>query len=227
MSKGERAVGLVAAWAMAGALALSGCGGGGGEAAKSAATIAADARRAATAASSLHVAGTAAVQGQQVPIDLRLGPGGTVGTGSFLGTTVQIIRVRDSVYVRGAAKVLGGFLGPKVAARIGNHWLQIPAALPQLAQFAGLTDKQHLVDQVLAAGRAPTKAATRTVTGQRVIPLAGFGADGSGTLDVAAKGTPYPVQLAVGGGTLTFSGWNSPVVVAAPTDVVALSDVTR
>lgn len=207
-------------------LVLVACGGSSGEASKSAATILSDANHAASAATSVHVQGTVSAQGQNVPIDLRIGPAGAVGTGSFLGTNVDIIRVGDNIYVRGAAKVLGGFLGPQVATKVANHWVEIPVSMPQLAQFAGLADKKQLVDQLLTAGKTPSKAGTRTVNGQKVIALKGFGTDGTSTLLVAASGTPYPVQLVGSGGTLTFSDWNSTVNVTKPTDVVALATLT-
>jgi hypothetical protein len=204
----------------------SGCGGSGGEASRSAAQIADDASRAAAAATSVHIAGTASAQGQQVPVDVRLSTAGAVGTGSFGGTTVQIVRIGDNIYVRGAQQVLGSFLGAAAARKIDDHWVQIPAAMPQLQQFAALTDLKQLPTQLFKPAGTVTKAGTRTVNGTKAIALKGYGSDGSATLVVATSGTPYPLQLISSGGTLTFSEWNAPVSVQKPSDVVPLTSLT-
>ena len=205
---------------------VAGCGGSSGESSKSASTIASDASHAAAAASSMHVQGTVSAQGQNVPIDLHIGPNGAVGTGSFAGTKVDIIRSGGNIYIRGAAQVLGGFLGARAAARVDNHWVEIPVSLPQLSQFAGLTDKKQLVNDVLTSTKTPSKAGTRTVDGKKVVAVTGFGSDGTSTLLVANSGTAYPVQLVSPSGALTFSEWNAPVTVQAPSDVVTLADLT-
>lgn len=213
--------------ALAGAaLLLAGCGGGGGEASKSARDIAADATAAASASGSVHVTGTAAAQGQTVPVDVRLSKNGAVGTGSFAGTTVQLVRIGDSLYVRGADKVLGSFLGAAAAQKIDGHWVEIPASMPQLQQFLGLTDFSDLVTKTLAPGGTPAKAGSRTVARRKAVALTGFGSDGSSTLVVATSGTPYPLQLVSTSGTLTFADWGTSVTVQKPTDVVPLSSLT-
>jgi len=208
------------------ALLLAGCGGGGGEASKSAHDIAVDATAAATAAGSVHVTGTASAQGQNVPVDVRLSKDGAVGTGSFGGATVQLVRIGDSLYVRGADQVLGSFLGAAAAKKIDGHWVEIPASMPQLQQFLGMTDFSDLVTKTLAPVGTPTKAGMRTVGASKAIALKGFGSDGSSTLVVATTGKAYPLQLVSGSGTLTFSDWGTSVTVQKPTDIVPLSTLT-
>ena len=206
--------------------AVVACGGGSsGEASKSATQILQDATAAATAASSVHVAGTVAAQGQSVPVDVSIGTQGAVGSSSFSGSKVQLVRVGQNIYVKGAAQLIGGFLGPSAAAKLDDHWLLIPASLPQLAQLSGVTDKSKLLSDALATSGAQ-KAGTRTVGGKKTIALSGFGADGKSTLLVAATGTPYPVELISAAGTLTFSDWNAAVNPQTPTDVVSLASLT-
>lgn len=221
--------GRVAASIVAAAMAIGwagGCGGSSGESSKSARQIADDASRAASSATSLHVAGTASAQGQQVPVDVRIARSGATGTGSFGGANVQIVRVGDNIYVRGAQRVLGSFLGPAAAKKIDDHWVQIPASMPQLQQFAALTDLKQIPAQLFTPSGNVSKAGTRTVNGKKAVALKGYGPDGSSTLLVAADGTPYPLQLVSSGGTLTFSDWNAPVSVQTPTDVVPLTSLT-
>jgi hypothetical protein len=204
---------------------LAGCGGGGGEASKSAAQIAKDAANAAAAATSVHISGTAAAQGQKVPVDIRMSKAGAVGTGSFAGTTVQLVRVGANLYVKGAQDVLGTFLGAAAKQKADGHWVEIPVSLPQLEQLSAATDFSTFPTTFKATG-TPTKTGTRTVDGKKVVALKGFGPDGAATLLVAATGTPYPVQLITSDGTLTFSDWDAPVSVQKPTDVVPLSSLT-
>lgn len=210
--------------ALVGLLLVAGCSGGGQqEAAKPAAQVLADAQAAATAAGTVHVQGTVPAQGESVPVDLSVGPQGATGTGSFAGTTVQLIRTGDSIYVRGAEKVLGRFLGPAAEAKAAGHWVQVPVTLPQLSQLAGLTDYRVLVPQLLLAGPGLKKDGTRTVRGRKVVVLSGLGASGKATLLVAATGTPYPVERAEGSNSVTLSRWKEPVPVAAPGNAVPLS----
>jgi hypothetical protein len=45
---------------------------------------------------------------------------------------------------------------------------------------------------------------------------------------VATSGKPYPLQIAKGGsesGTITFSDWNKPVTITAPSNAVDLSEL--
>jgi hypothetical protein len=207
-------------------LAVAACGGGGGESSKSADQIVADAVAAATAAGTVHVSGATSAQGQKVPVDVRLTTVGAIGTGSFAGTTVQIIRVGDSLYVQGAQQVLGSFLGAAAAKKIDGHWVEIPASMPQLAQFLGMTAFSDLVTKTLKPTATATKAGTRTVDGKKAIAVKGFGTDGASTLLVAASGTPYPLQLVSADGTLSFRDWGTAVTVTKPTDVVPLASLT-
>lgn len=219
---------LAAALLLAGVIgAPLACGGGSsGEAARSARQILADATHAATAATSVHVVGTITTQGQNVPVDLRLtDTGGAVGTSAFAGTKVDLVRVADSLYVRGAQEILGSFLGAKVAARIDGHWVEISTTMPQLEQLVVVTDMRRLLRQTLTAARTPAKAGTRTVDGRKVVALTGFGANGTATLLVAASGPPHPVRLVTDQGAVTFSDWNAVVSVRKPADVVSLASL--
>lgn len=161
-----------------------------------------------------------------MPLDLHVGPAGATGTATFGGAHVQIVATGSNLYVRGAQQVLGGFLGAGVAQKIDNHWVQLSTSMPQLAVFAGLTSMQALVKQFLSPTATPKKGSTGTVGRQEVINVAGYGADGTGSLRVATHGTPYPVQLTSTAGALTFSDWGAPVTVTVPSDVIPLASLT-
>lgn len=223
MKTNRRAATAVAAAVIVAAVAS--CGGSSGGSG-SPSSLADKATRAAAAATSVHVAGVASAQGQQVPVDVRISGAGATGSGSFGGATVQIIRIGDNIYVRGAKQVLGSFLGPAAAKKIDDHWVQIPASMPQLQQFAELTDLKQLPKQLFTPTGTVTKTGTPTVDGKKAVALKGYGSDGSSTLVVASSGTAYPLQLITSGGTLTFSDWNAPVSVQMPADVVPLTSLT-
>ena len=47
-----------------------------------------------------------------------------------------------------------------------------------------------------------------------------------GTLYVAARGSPYPLEVRTpDGGTIRFDHWNQPVTLTAPTDVVNVNQL--
>ena len=78
------------------ALVLAGCGGGGssnGEAKKTAAQVVADAKAAALGASSVHVKGAGADNGQPLKIDMTIGQTGAKGNLTESGASFQVIRV--------------------------------------------------------------------------------------------------------------------------------------
>lgn len=211
---------------MLSAVALLAVGCGSGEASKSAPAIIKDAQAAATAATSVHVHGAVSVQGQAAPVDLRIATNGAIGTATFGGASVSLIRVDGNLYVKGAQQLFGSFLGASAAAKAGDHWVQISTSLPQLAQLANLTAMNQLVPQLLTPSVTAAKHGMRTISGSSTIVVSGFGTDGTGSLFVAASGRNYPVQLSIGNATLSFSDWGKPVSVAAPTDVVPLTALT-
>ncbi len=213
----------VAAVAFVVSVLVTACGGSSGEAGKSAQQILTDARNAADSATSVHVVGSLDVQGQRTPVDVKVSTTGATGTSTFAGKPVELVRVGSNLYVRGAQDIIGSFLGPKAQAAIDDKWLQIPTSLPQLAAFTSATDKRQLVTQSLTPHGTVSKDGTRTVAGHKAIALKGFGADGNGTLLVAATGTPYPIQLNDAAGTLSFSDWNTPVAAQAPSQSVSLT----
>ena len=70
------------------------------------------------------------------------------------------------------------------------------------------------------------KGAPTTADGQAVIPLTD--ASKAGTLYVATKGKPYPVEIikrGSNGGQIAFADWNAPVSLAAPANAVDLTQL--
>ncbi len=72
------------------------------------------------------------------------------------------------------------------------------------------------------------KTGTTTVAGQAAVGVRDTAQ--SGTLYVATTGPAYPIQIAklgAGGGAITFSEWNRPVTLTAPTNAVGIEQLEK
>jgi len=217
------------------AVLLTGCGGSSTssnhEASKRAAQILTDTRNAAQAAQTVHYVGTIAQSGQRIHIDLHLVAGrGGAGTLAIGMRTIQIVRIGKKAYFKGSAAFYRSVGAGAAAQLLQGRWLEAPAHSGPLASFTPLTDMSTFFN--LTGARAVKKAdvskgAETTVDGQEVIPLR---AAKSGTLYVAATGTPYPVEVTKpsGGwsGALHFDQWNAKVNLVAPKNTVDISKLT-
>ena len=100
-------------------LALAACGGGkktNGEEKKSAAQVVADAQAAAKSASIVHVVGGGTDNGQPIKLDLWVGDGKGKGHLEEGGLSFDIVRVGQTVYVKGGAAFWKQFGGAAAAA---------------------------------------------------------------------------------------------------------------
>lgn len=208
------------------AATLAGCGGSGsnGEASKSASAILADARQAALAADSVRISGTIRESGQTIALDLSVTKTGGGGTMTIQGSKVDVIRVGDTAYIRAGAdfysKVGAGAAAGKLLA---GKWLKLPTSTPNFAQLIELTDLRAFAAQALKAPGTLTKGAEKTVDGQEAIELK---SSKGGSLFVATKGKPYPVEFVRGGassGTVTLSDWGAAKAPTAPKGAIDIS----
>jgi hypothetical protein len=215
------------------ATAISSCGSssssGNGVSSKTPAEILAASKTAADRASSVHVAG--ALSSGEMPITLNLelasGHGGR-GQVSEGGLSFELIVVDDSVYIKGSPSFYSHFGGAAAARLFQGKWLRAPSADGELASLASLTDFSHLLDQTLASHGALVKGATSTVAGQPVIEL--HDTAKSGSLYIATTGQPYPIRIVKRGteaGSVSFTGWNQPVSLAAPAGAIDLSQLQQ
>ncbi len=187
-------------------------------------------------ADSVQVKGTITSEGATVTLDLELGKDAGQGTFSSQGEEVQLRLLDDTTYIRASgdalAKVFGMSGGDSAAGQAmgafitalgtGDKWLMIPGK-EAIGGIEGFVNKDSLFKDMLAASDKAVVKGSSEVNGTPVV-LLDLG-EGNGTLAVATVGEPYPVQLtspAAGSesGEITFSNWNAPVSVTAPTDVV-------
>ncbi len=210
-------------------VALAGCGGssGNGVASKSASDILAEAKKAAGSASSVHVAGTLASGGTPITLnmDIAAGAGGR-GRLSENGLSFELIVIHNTVYIKGSPAFYRHFGGGAAAQLFQGKWLKAPVAGTELASLASLTNLSKLLDQALASTGTLSKGATKKIGEQQVIELTDSAKNGS--LFVATTGKPYPIQIAKNGsesGRVTFSRWNEPVSLVAPSNAIDLTQL--
>lgn len=211
---------------------LAGCGSSGstaksnGEASKPAAQALKDAQAAATSASSAHVSGNLESGGTPVGLDLSMARNkGAKGSMSTNGLEFDLVRVGDTLYIRGSDEFLKHFAGGAVARLLHGRWLKAPATHGRLSSLAPLTDLGGLFTIIASRhGKLANDGAT-TYKGTKVVAIRDT-SDNS-KLYVAATGKPYPVAI-VGGrkgqsGAITFDDWNKPVSLSAPSDALDIS----
>lgn len=215
------------------ALAIAGCGSssssGNGVASKSASEILTASKAAADSASSVHVAGTLTSKGTPITLDLSLASGhGGHGQISQGGLSFSLIVVGDTLYLKGSPAFYSHFGGSAAAQLFQGKWLKAPASGGELGSLAALTNFRQLLDQTLTTHDNITKGATTTTAGQPAIELRDP-AQG-GTLFIATTGEPYPIEIVKHGsetGHISFTDWNKPVTLSAPSGAIDLSQLQQ
>jgi hypothetical protein len=205
-------------------VSLAGCGGSSsnGVASKSAAEILSASEAAATSAASVHVVSKSSNGPVAVALNLRLASDGGRAQVSLLGLAFEAVRVDGMLYLKGNPT-----FDRRLAANTGVHiprgrWLKAPAGSSRFAELAAYTSPSEL--RVLLSTTSPVKGATTTIDGQPAIALKEAGKLYTGVLYVATTGKPFPIEFVKHGSEVaqtTFSGWNKPATLSAPTDALA------
>ncbi len=204
--------------------------------------ILAKSQAAAKAASSVTVTGTITEGGEETSLDLVLGRNASEGTFTTNGVEVSTVIVDGTSYFKapgdgwatllGSSGPVGKAMGEEMTSKVGDKWLMLPED-PEfldegtgllgfaLATFSSLFQKDSFLKEILSTDKELTRTGTGDVNG---IPVVFLEYPGSGPLAIQTVGEPYPVQItteeAEGSGAITFTNWNAPVDVTAPTDVV-------
>lgn len=210
------------------ALALvAGCGGddGNGESAKKGPQVAADAAKALKDAGAAHVTGTGTSDGKTVSLDLHLQGADAQGSITQGGATLQVISVGGKLYAQGPADFWSSQgLPATVGSALAGKWVIIPSdagdvlpvSLDSLAQeLQKPTDGTTIEDKVT----------TSTYKGQKVVVVTG---SDKSTVDVAAKGKPYPLYSVSKGkdaGTFTLTDFGKRTTITAPAGALDLSQL--
>lgn len=211
-------------------LAFAGCGGSSdnGVASKSAEQIVAEAKKAADSASSVHVSGSIVTGGTPVTLDLTLASGkGATGEISENGVSFKLVMTGDTVYMSGSPEFYRRIGGNAAVQLLAGKWLKAPATGGEFASFGSLANMRTLIDSTLTShGTLAKGSTTTTVGGQSAIAV--NDTTKGGTLYVATKGNPYPLQIVKAGsesGKITFDRWNQSVTITPPSNSVDLSEL--
>ncbi len=212
---------------IAGGCGSSSSGSDNGVASKSPTEIVTASKNAAASASAVHVTGSLVSGGVPITIDLTLVSGeGGKGRISQNGLSFELIQVDGNAYISGSSSFYEHFAGAGAAKLLQGKWLEASATTGSFASLGSFTDMHKLIETALAQHGTLSKGATTTVAGQSAVPITDTSQ--SGTLYVATTGKPYPVQIAksgAGGGSISFSGWDQPVKITAPTNAISLSEL--
>jgi hypothetical protein len=198
-----------------------------GESAKAPEQILSDVTDAVRGAQSVHMSGSVSSDSSDVGFDVTLSADAAKGTLTLSGNDIKLVRVGDAAYFSGSPefyKMVGG--GDAAVSLLQGRWIKVPSSDSRFASFEQFTDKGKLFSSMLQAEGTISKAGVRTYNGQKVIVLRD--SKGDGDLYIAASGKPYPVAIVTKGdkqGTVTFNGWDAPVDVSAPSDVIDLSQL--
>lgn len=212
---------------------LAGCGSGhsgaakgNDEATKSATQVLADAKATASSARSAHVAGNIDSAGTKISLDLSMARGrGAKGSMSINGAGFDLLRIGDTVYIRGSDAFLKENGGALAAQLLHGKWLKASATTGRYSSLAPLTSIALLLGKVSSTHGKLVNDGQMAHHGAKVIRIRD--ASDNSKFYVAAVGKPYPVAL-VGGkanqsGTITFGDWNKRVALTAPSGAIDIS----
>jgi hypothetical protein len=206
-------------------LLIAGCGGGSstnGVESKSATGIVEAAKKAAEEAKSVRVDGSVEAAGAPLSLDLTIVQGtGAKGSITDGPISFELIRVGESVYIKGSPAFYSHFAGSEAAKLLQGKWLQAPATSGQFATLGNITDLHQLLSTVLDQHGSLAKGSNSTVAGHKVIAVKDTVK--GGVLYVATTGKPYPIQIAKSGGSggkVSFQGWNAKVTITAPSNAI-------
>jgi hypothetical protein len=216
---------------------LVGCGSSdNGIASKSAAEILAASKTAVQNASSVTIKSKSA-QGPIAiaDIQLRLTKNGGQVMGTILGSSFEVLRTGNTVYLKEPSlyKDLG------VTRHVSlETWVKAPAngqlqgatatGRTHLRNEAAFTNLAYEATRLMTPSGKLEKGKTTRIEGQPVIELKARTGNWGTRLYIKTTGEPYPVKLEKTGeeiGKTTFTAWNAPLTIHAPPSAVDISEL--
>ncbi|MGW1292388.1 hypothetical protein [Streptomyces sp. NPDC002533] len=183
------------------------------------------ARAAADAASAVRLSGTLVSKGGTYRLDMKLTAKGGMGSVTSKKQSFALLRVEDELFLKAPAEFWthegsgeqSESADAAAADKLGGKYVKVPEDDPSYRQLRGFTDKEVLLDGLLALHGTLNKGGRDTVAGQRTIQLLGGKGEG-GAFDVSLEDEPYPVRVARGGGggTVSLADWGQPFPLEAP-----------
>jgi type II secretory pathway pseudopilin PulG len=177
-------------------------------------------------AKSVHLTGTVKSDGQPIRLDLTLAGNDSKGTLTINNNDVQLIKIDQSVYIKGDPDFLKTYAKGNTAAvdALNGRWLKT-ATTSDFDNFS-IDGFANELKGGSGGAKVNPKVTQSTLNGKKVVVISQT--DGS-TLTIANTGPAYPLALSSkgdSGGQVTFSDYNAPASITAPTDVLDLSSST-
>jgi hypothetical protein len=171
----------------------------------------------------MHISGVVPAGKQEGTMDADVATGRGVKASVVVdGLRGRLVTLGSRMYLKGSPALYTHFAGPGAARLIGNRWLEVP--MSDMQSFSELINPQQLWGALRQLGGDMTKTGLKTIDGQKVIGLTDKSRD---ELYVAAVGKPFPVVLEVSESArtyrVTFSDYNRPVSIVAPSGAVSVS----
>jgi len=171
----------------------------------------------------VRLAGNVVAGGRTYKLDMRLKADGASGAVTAAGTTFQLLRVGEELFLKADADFWTGADGKggdgdtAAGEKLDGKYVKVPQGDPSYKKFIGFTDKAVLLDGLLTLHGTLETDGHHEQSGTRTIRVTGDNGSG-GTLDVSLEGRPYPLRLvrAGGAGTLTFSAWGKDFTLTEP-----------
>lgn len=161
--------------------------------------------------------GDAADPKSTLTIDVRIAKGkGATGSMSIGGQEMTILQVGSDSYLSADSPFLTS-MGMPASSEKGK-WIKSP---PQAGGLIAITDIAKSFDALNTNGATLSLGTPKTVDGRQTVAVvvAPKGDQDGGTLYVAADGPAYPLLIETKGkaqGTLTFTEYDEPVEITAP-----------
>jgi len=187
-------------------------------------------KTAVSAAKSVHASGdTVDDDGNKVKVDFRLSDGGTTGSLTTEGATIEILAVGRDFYMKASKDAWTTLTGEAAAGELlAGRYVKVPSNEQSLKQIASLADWDSFVEEALTPEGTPTKGETKQLGDVEVVGL--VDSKDNGTLWIPVEDDPLPVQAdSSDGGVIKFTEWGEPVSVKPPPadQVIDLEELTR
>ncbi len=206
---------------------VAGCGSSdNGVASKAPKEIVAASKKAAEEATSVHVTGKTSDGPLALTLSIDYAENGGKGQIALGPLKFEVIRVGDTLYVKGDKAFIAGLTRTTGTHLPEGRWIKASVNGSQFSQLAAFVSKNKELALMLNNGAVLSKGETTTLNGQKAVQVKQVGKLFTGKLYVATTGKPFPLQLEKSGretGKTTFTNWNKPVTVTAPSDAVELS----
>jgi hypothetical protein len=195
--------------------------------------VLAAAKQAAAQAESVHVVSNGSIGRLSSAVDLHLSTQGGSGKVSLLGSEVELVYLEGSIYVKGNQLFyhrLEAIRGIPIKPLPGT-WLKGSAEKGPLAQLTSFVRMRAELMRIISTSGSLSTPTSTSFEGKNAVAVKEAAKLYAGTLYVSATGKPYPLALVktkgkgkheVEGGRTSFSQWDRPVRLKAPSPWVGV-----